>query len=225
MVTVYGNKCFKSFCEGRQTTSGQPRPGQTNKVITNDSIASVNEMIQANRRVATREISHELNWVKDGSHHYPPTSGVQQSVCGMGTKIPDSWSSETTNELLSPALDPLWGESCISGSYCCSDDTWCHHYTPKSEKTSMQWKHSSSPPPRKSKATITARKVMLSIFFDCRGPLLIEFLPQGSTINSAQYCSTLTKLRKAIKNKRLGLLSQGVILLHDNTHPYVSQET
>ena len=89
----------------------------------------------------------------------------------------------------------------------------------------MQWKHSSSPPPQKSKATITARKVMLSFFFDCRGPLLIEFLPQGSTINSAQYCSTLTKLRKAIKNKRLGLLRQGVILLHDNAHPYVSQET
>ena len=89
----------------------------------------------------------------------------------------------------------------------------------------MQWKHISSPPARKSKATITARKVMLSFFFDCRGPLLIEFLPQGSTINSAQYCSTLTKLRKAIKNKRPGLLTQGVILLHDNARPHVSQET
>ncbi|XP_035227713.1 histone-lysine N-methyltransferase SETMAR-like [Stegodyphus dumicola] len=69
--------------------------------------------------------------------------------------------------------------------------------------------------------TITARKVMLSFFFDSRGPLLIEFLHQGSTINSAQYCSTLMKLRQAIK-KRLGLLTQEVILLHNNARPHIS---
>ncbi|GBN22449.1 Histone-lysine N-methyltransferase SETMAR [Araneus ventricosus] len=63
------------------------------------------------------------------------------------------------------------------------------------------------------------------IFFDCRGPLLIDFLHQGSTINSTQYCSTLTKLRKAIKSKRPGLLTQQVILLHDNARPHVSRET
>ena len=96
-----------------------------------------------------------------------------------------------------------------------SNETWCHYCTPKSKKTSMQWKHSSSPPPRKSKATITAQKKMLSFFLDCRGSLLIEFLPQGR----------ITKLRKAIKNKQPGLLTQGVVVLHDNVCPYISKET
>ena len=73
MVTVYGDHCLsrtavnkwcKSFREGQQTTLDLPRPGQAKKVVTNDSIASVNEMIQANRRVTTREISHELNLCK-----------------------------------------------------------------------------------------------------------------------------------------------------------------
>ena len=58
MVTAYDNqclahmavnKCCKSFREGRQTTSDLPKPSQANKVINNDSIASVNEMIQANQ--------------------------------------------------------------------------------------------------------------------------------------------------------------------------------
>ncbi|GBM90548.1 hypothetical protein AVEN_20553-1 [Araneus ventricosus] len=48
---------------------------------------------------------------------------------------------------------------------------------------------------------------------------LVDFLPQGSTINSTQYCSALAKLRKAIKSKRPGLLTQQVILLHDNARP------
>ena len=32
-----------------------------------------------------------------------------------------------------------------------------------------------------------------------------EFLPQGTTINSAVYCETLKKLRHAIQNKRHGM--------------------
>ena len=36
---------------------------------------------------------------------------------------------------------------------------------------------------------------------------MVEFLPQGTTINSAVYCETLQKLRRAIQNKRCGMLS------------------
>ena len=77
MVTVYGDHCLsrtavnkwcKSFREGQQTTSDMPRLDQANKVITNDSIATVNEMIQANQRITTREISHELNLSKGTVH-------------------------------------------------------------------------------------------------------------------------------------------------------------
>ncbi|GBL79465.1 Mariner Mos1 transposase [Araneus ventricosus] len=135
----------------------------------------------------------------------------------MGTKAPYHWSSETTNGRQSPALDPLGGGSRISGTHRCDDEYWCHLYTPESKKTSMQWKHTSSPPPGKSKAN--------RFFFNCRGPLLIDFLPQGSTINSTQYCSTLTKLREAIRSKRPSLLTQQVILLHNNVRSHVSHET
>ena len=84
------------------------------------------------------------------------------------------------------------------------DETWCHHYTPESKKTSMQYKHCSSLPQRKLKVMVTARKVMLSFFFD--GSLLNEFLPQESNINPAQYYNALTKLRKD-KNKCPDLLT------------------
>ncbi len=44
-----------------------------------------------------------------------------------------------------------------------------------------------------------------------------EYLLKCTTINVERYCETL--LRKAIKRKRLGLLMEGVILLHDNARP------
>ncbi|GFR24804.1 hypothetical protein TNCT_119461, partial [Trichonephila clavata] len=35
-----------------------------------------------------------------------------------------------------------------------------------------------------------------------------EFIPQGTTINSGAYCTTLRKLRRALQNKRRGMLSK-----------------
>ena len=55
--------------------------------------------------------------------------------------------------------------------------------------------------------------------------LLVEFTQLGTTINAAAYCATLTKLRRSIHNKRLGLMTAGVLLLHDNARPHPAIRT
>jgi hypothetical protein len=50
----------------------------------------------------------------------------------------------------------------------------------------------------------------------------MEFLPRGSIINAGVYCDTLKKLRHAIQNKQRGMLSQGVVMLHDNVRPHTA---
>ena len=40
-------------------------------------------------------------------------------------------------------------------------------------------------------------------------------MPPGLTINATAYCDTLTRLRRAIQNKRRGMLSRSVCLLHE----------
>ncbi|GFX99361.1 mariner Mos1 transposase [Trichonephila clavipes] len=80
----------------------------------------------------------------------------------------------------------------------------------------MEWRHTNSPVRVKAKWTISTRKVKATVFWDRHGVLLVEFMQQGTTINEATYCATLTKLRRAIQNKRRGLLTFGVLLLHDN---------
>ena len=65
---------------------------------------------------------------------------------------------------------------------------------------------------------------MCTIFWDRQGVLLAEFLPQGTTINTAVYCKTL-KLTHAIQNKRRGLLSAIILLLHDNARPHSVAQT
>ncbi|GFW78742.1 uncharacterized protein TNCV_4261651 [Trichonephila clavipes] len=59
-------------------------------------------------------------------------------------------------------------------------------------------------------------KIMATVFWDRRGVLLVDFMPQGITINLGAYCATLRKLRRALQNKPLGMLSKGVLPFHDN---------
>ena len=41
-------------------------------------------------------------------------------------------------------------------------------------------------------------------------------------INEKRYANTLQKLRRAIKLKRPGMLSDGIIILHDNARPHTA---
>ena len=61
-------------------------------------------------------------------------------------------------------------------------------------------------------------------FFDCRGLRLVDFLDRGATINAKRYADTLQKLRRAIKSKRPGMLSDGIILFHDNARPHTANQ-
>jgi len=58
---------------------------------------------------------------------------------------------------------------------------------------------------------------MASDFWDRNGILLVDFMPK---INIAACCGTLTGFQQAIQNKRRGMLSCSVCLLHDNAWPH-----
>jgi len=90
----------------------------------------------------------------------------------------------------------------------------------------MELGHTSSPKrPRKCLQTLSARKIIVTVFLDREGVLLVDFLERGSTINSERYCETLTKLRRAIQNKRRGKLSSKVLFFHDNARPLTANRT
>ncbi|KAJ4452248.1 hypothetical protein ANN_03766 [Periplaneta americana] len=77
----------------------------------------------------------------------------------------------------------------------------------------------------KFKQTLSVRKVICTVFWDRKGILLIDFLPRGKTVNADRYCETLRKLRRAIQNKRRGMLTAGVVLLRDNARPHTARRT
>jgi hypothetical protein len=74
------------------------------------------------------------------------------------------------------------------------DETWVSRHTPDNKRQSMQLRHTHLPTAKKFKASPSNRKIMATIFWDRKGPLIGNFLPRGDTINAAAYCETLKKL-------------------------------
>ena len=102
------------------------------------------------------------------------------------------------------------------------DESWVHHYDPESKVQSMEYRHKTSPSPRKFKVIASARKVLLTIFWDMEGVVHMEFLNQGQTVNSEQYISTLRALKARLRRVRG---SRDSILQHDNARPHTSRQT
>ena len=102
------------------------------------------------------------------------------------------------------------------------DETWVHHFDPESKRQSMQWKHTSSPPPKKFRAVPSAGKIMPSVFWDAGGILYVDCLERGATITGDYYAQLIPQVREAIKEKRSGKLRRGVLFHHDNAPAHTS---
>jgi hypothetical protein len=62
------------------------------------------------------------------------------------------------------------------------DGTWVSHFTPESMHQLLEWYHPQSPSkPRKFKQTLSTRKIMAIVFWEWKGVLLVEFMPQDTT--------------------------------------------
>jgi histone-lysine N-methyltransferase SETMAR len=190
-------------------------------------VAQVEQLVMEDRRATVEEIAeslgmsvgtvhrilHEhLGMVKVSARWIPKLLSLQQKVDRVNI----------CKQLLQDYENDLDG---FYARLVTGDESWFHYYEPESKVQSMQWKHPDSPAPVKPLATPSAGKRMATVFWDSKGILLIEWLPQGETINSNYYINVLEKLRDAIKTTRRGKLSKKILLHHDNAKPHTSVTT
>ena len=92
------------------------------------------------------------------------------------------------------------------------DETWVHYYEPENKAQSRQWVGPGSPRPKKFKTQPSTGKVMATVFWDAKGVIMLNVLPKRSTMTGVYYANLLDQLRTAIREKRRGKLSKGVLL-------------
>lgn len=234
MKAAYGDKCLsrtrvmewvRMFKDGRELTADLARPGQAHIVATEEAIAVLDKAVLTDRRRSIRSLAEEFHMSIGTAHMVVRKKLNYRKVCSQW--VPRMLTDHHKEERMGWSLNHLMRYRAEGDAFLLSivagDESWCHHYEPSSKIDSMQWKHPGSPKPKKFKTQVSAGKVMVTAFFDHEGLLLADFKEPGVNISAAHYKDTLDKLHKAIKAKRPGKLSQGVILLHDNARPHVAK--
>ncbi|UYV73009.1 hypothetical protein LAZ67_10001506 [Cordylochernes scorpioides] len=119
------------------------------------------------------------------------------------------------NEMLDSVHDdPNLLQRVITG-----DEAWVYGYDVETKAQSSQWKLPHEPRPKKARQVRSNVKVLLTVFFDCRGVVHHEFLRQGRTVNKEYYLQVMRNLREAIHQKRPDLWKNKNWLLHHDNAP------
>lgn len=102
------------------------------------------------------------------------------------------------------------------------DEKWILYNNVVRKRT---WKEAGENAEIIAKSGLHPMKVLLSVWWDCRGIIFFELLPRGETITTDKYCEQLTRLNVELQEKRPILVNRkGVIFHQDNARPHVSQQ-
>jgi hypothetical protein len=89
----------------------------------------------------------------------------------------------------------------------------------------MEWHHPQSPRQKKFRKFPSVDKVVITVFWDCEGVILVASMSRWETVNSDAYIRTVTELWKRFKRVRLHKNPTEILLQHDNTRPHKSEDS
>lgn len=91
-------------------------------------------------------------------------------------------------------IDPDFYAKVITG-----DKSWCYGYNPETKQPFSQWKTVSSRRPKKSRQVRSHVKTTLICFFNIKGVVYHEFVPQCPKVNQHYYLEVLKRLHEAVR--------------------------
>ena len=231
LTNVYGSSApsyaqvkfwFGEYKRGRTSLEDETRSGRSSDATDEEICNKVRDLVYSDRRVKVEEIANALH-ISRGS-----ISTILHDRLGMrrltARWVPKSLSNEqmaTRASVCSALLKRLRSkEDDLLSRLVTVDETRVHYYEPESKAQSRQWVGPGSPRPKKFKKQPSAGKVMAAVFWDAQGVIMLYFLAKKSTITGAYYANLLKQVITAIREKRRGKLSKGILLQQDNARAH-----
>jgi AraC-like DNA-binding protein len=180
MGATHIKEWFKRFKDGRALTHSDQRSGRPSTSRNANVIENVRSPIMEDRRLTIREIADEVG-ISTGSAHSILTEDLH--MCRVVAKfVPKQLLQEqqqlrleVTRDMLEGANgDPEFLKTTITG-----DEPWVYGCDMETKVQSSQWKHSSSPRPKKAQRVWSKVKALLTVFFDYCRIMYHSYAPEG----------------------------------------------
>jgi len=166
------------FKRGRSSCDELHRCGRPATSVDEETVERVNKLVTNDRRLDSFfycfvcwHLCWQCTFDLDGEFV------DEEGICMMGAAdvIGRSWANRVDASI---SLLHLFNENPngFISRFLTVDETWIHDFDPESKVQLMPWKHASCPPTRKFRVVASACKVMVTVFWDAVGIVLIDYL-------------------------------------------------
>lgn len=227
MQNAYGDDClsrsnvflwFGKFRDGREDTKDDERTGRPRTSRTDSNIEAVRAALKGDRRLTIRLLAEHLNIDKETVRTIIVEDLGKRKLCARF--VPHSLTTEQKEERVAACQDLLQMQKSnpeFLNKIITGDESWCFAYDPETKRQSSEWVGPNSPKAKKLRFQKSRVKTMLVAFFDCRGMIHREFVPEGQTVNATFYMGVMNRLLKRIARVRPDMhANKSWFLLHDN---------
>ncbi|CAO4372757.1 unnamed protein product [Caenorhabditis nigoni] len=206
---------FASFESGDTSLEDNPRTGRTPAEIDDQLLEAVKEKPDVT--------THELETMFHCDHH---TINNHLHKLGfrrvMAQWVPHDLSSfqKQTRVTICQSLLLTSQRKEFLADLVTGDESWILYNNTTHHAV---WIPYGEDPPVQPKPGLHEKKCLLSCFWDMKGMLFFELIPQGRSITASIYTDQLDSLALALREKRPR--HSTVHLLHDNARPHVAKDT
>ena len=174
--------------------------------------------IQEERYVNVRMMADEFGVNRETIHHILVEDLGKRKVTSRF--VQHSLSDDQRHERVQYAKDIIKTarrNKNFLNSIVAQNETWCFCYDSTTKRQSAEWKSPASPKGKKFRLQKSKVKTMLVRFYNSKGIIYHEFVPEGQSVTGSFYLSVLERLWKRIRRVRPEYSAPGSwFLLHDN---------
>jgi histone-lysine N-methyltransferase SETMAR len=207
------------FRKGWISIQDDPKSGRPVTATDDTSVVIVSTLLEEDRRKSCEEIAHEANM---------STASVFRIVTQtlQNRKVAAKWVPHQLSEEQKAAHKRVAEE--LQQRYEAEGEQFLNRvvaidFEPQLKSQSCQWKHTTSPRPKKCHRQQAKVKFMMIIAYDKNGVIATYRVPPGSTVTVAYYRKFLQDiLCPKIRQKKYAMFASGVLILHDNAWLHAS---
>lgn len=229
MAIAYGDKCpsrstvlfwVAEFKRGRQNVTDDERSGRPIEAATVTKSEQMERLLDTNRRISITSLSEELNVSRGTVGTLLETAGYRKVSSRF---VPRFLTPDMRERRLEACLENLaiveeYGERFLH-NVLTVDETPLSLYNPPSKRESSEWRKPVEGKPWKMRSgTVHRRCLTLTVFFNAKEIVLIDFLERSSAVTGAYYSQLVQNARSSVRKPR-GLPHW---FLHDNAPAHTS---
>lgn len=228
---VYGDNCpckatiynwIREFRNGRESVFDSEREGRPKEISVekNDLLENI---VKNERRITTRELAERLKVSKGTLSSMLLELGIRKLCSRFVPKLLTAEMRQARLDCVEQNLDLYseHGDDFLS-NIVTEDETPLSLYIPETKRQSSEWVFPNEKPRLKLRSGTSHKKcLMLTIFWDKKGPIKVDFADSKTRINSDYYCQLIKEVRSLRRKPR----NQNLWLLHDNAPIHTSQRS